>query len=69
MAYKLDADPEVQERVTHLNYLVVPDWYYRIKDGKYPTLIEAQRRGVPAAHFGTGLDAVTVWRVSRRWTP
>ena len=69
MAYKLDADPAVHGRLTHLNYLVVPDWYYTIKDGKYPTLVEAQRHAVPMAHFGTGPDAVTVWRVSDRWKP
>jgi hypothetical protein len=69
MAYKLDADPAVHERLTHLDYLVVPDWYYTIKDGKYPTLIEAQRHGVPVVHFGTGPDAVTVWHVSSRWKP
>ena len=69
MAYKLDADPAVHARLTHLDYLVVPDWYYTIKDGKYPTLIEAQHHAVPAAHFGTGPDAVTVWRVSSRWKP
>ena len=54
MAYKLDADPAVNARLTHVDYLVVPDWYFTIKDGKYPTLIEAQRHAVPAAHFGTG---------------
>jgi hypothetical protein len=69
MAYKLDADPAVHARLTHLDYLVVPDWYYAIKDGKYPTLVEAQRHAVPAAHFGTGPDAVTVWHVSSRWKP
>lgn len=69
MAYKLDADPAVHERLTHLDYLIVPDWYYTIKDGKYPTLIEAQEHAVPAAHFGTGSDAVTVWHVSSRWKP
>jgi Dolichyl-phosphate-mannose-protein mannosyltransferase len=69
MAYKLDADPAVHARLTHLDYLVVPDWYYTIKDGKYPTLIEAQHHAVPAAHFGAGPDAVTVWRVSGRWKP
>jgi hypothetical protein len=69
MAYKLDADPAVRERLTHLDYLVVPDWYYTITDGKYPTLIEAQRHAVPAARFGTGPDAVTVWHVSSRWEP
>ncbi len=69
MAYKLDADPAVHERLTHLDYLVVPDWYFTIKDGKYPTLIEAQSHAVPAAHFGTGPDAVTVWHVSSRWKP
>ena len=69
MAYKLDADPAVHERLTHLDYLVVPDWYYTIKDGKYPTLIEAQRHAVSTAHFGTGPDAVTIWHVSSRWKP
>jgi hypothetical protein len=69
MAYKLDADPAVNARLTHVDYLVVPDWYFTIKDGKYPTLIEAQRHAVPAAHFGTGPDAVTVWHVSSRWKP
>jgi hypothetical protein len=69
MAYKLDADPAVHARLTHLDYLVVPDWYFTITDGKYPTLIEAQRHAVPAARFGTGPDAVTVWHVSSRWKP
>jgi len=69
MAYKLDADPAVHARLTHLDYLVVPDWYYTITDGKYPTLIEAQRHAVPTARFGTGPDAVTVWHVSSRWKP
>lgn len=69
MAYKLDADPAVHQRLDHLDYLIVPDWYYSAQNAKYPTLIEAQKHAVPAAHFGTGPDAVTVWRVSSRWRP
>jgi hypothetical protein len=69
MAYKLDADPAVHDRLTRLNYLVVPDWYYTAQVGKYPTLIEARDHAVAEARFGTGPDAVTVWRVSRKWAP
>jgi hypothetical protein len=69
MAYKLDADPAVHQRLHELDYLVVPDWYYTAQSGKYPTLIEAQQHAVPAAHFGTGADAVTIWHVSDRWRP
>jgi hypothetical protein len=69
MAYKLDADPAVHQRLHELDYLVVPDWYYTAQNGKYPTLIEAQQHAVPVAHFGTGADAVTIWHVSYRWRP
>jgi Dolichyl-phosphate-mannose-protein mannosyltransferase len=69
MAYKLDADPAVHQRLHELDYLVVPDWYYTAQNGKYPTLIEAQQHAVPVAHFGTGADAVTIWHVSDRWRP
>jgi hypothetical protein len=69
MAYKLDADPAVHARLTRLDYLVVPDWYYSAQQDKYPTLLEARQHAVAEARFGTGPDAVTVWRVSRGWRP
>ena len=70
MAYKLDADPAVHAaaapaRLPRRARLVL----HRHRTAKYPTLIEAQQHAVPAAHFGTGPDAVTVWRVSSRWRP
>ena len=69
MAYKLDADPAVHDRLIRLDYLVVPDWYYTAQVGKYPTLIEARKHAIAEARFGEGPDAVTVWRVSRGWAP
>jgi hypothetical protein len=69
MAYKLDADPAVHDRLTRLDYLIVPDWYYTAQEDKYPTLLEARDHAVAEARFGTGPDAVTVWRVSRGWHP
>ena len=71
MAYKIDTDPAVQQELTHLDYLVVPNWYYTSSagDGKYPTLVEARNHAVPAAAFGEGPDGVTVWRVASVWNP
>jgi hypothetical protein len=69
MAYKLDADPAVHDRLVRLDYLVVPDWYYTAQNDKYPTLLEARDHAVAEAHFGTGPDAVTIWRVSGGWAP
>ena len=71
MAYKIDSDPAVQANLTHLDYLVVPNWYYTTSagDGKYPTLIEARKHAVPAASFGQGPDGVTVWHVASVWNP
>ena len=36
MAYKLDADPAVHARLTRLDYLVVPDWYYTAQEASTP---------------------------------
>ncbi|NYF59489.1 glycosyltransferase family 39 protein [Micromonospora purpureochromogenes] len=69
IVYKLDSDPAVQRSVTRIDYLVVPDWYYRTGDAaeKYPTLMEARKHAVPVASFGTGDDRVRVFRVSEHW--
>lgn len=69
IVYKLDTDPAVQESVKRIDYLVVPDWYYRTADAeeKYPTLMEARKHAVPVASFGTGDDRVQVFRVSEHW--
>jgi Dolichyl-phosphate-mannose-protein mannosyltransferase len=70
MAYKIDADPAVHGRIDHLDYVVIPDWSYTAaQTGKYPTLVEARRHGVPVARFGAGADGVTVWQISTRWRP
>lgn len=69
IVYKLDTDPAVQDSVSHIDYLVVPDWYYRTADAaeKYPTLVEARKHAVPVASFGAGDDRVQVYRVSAHW--
>jgi hypothetical protein len=71
IVYKLDTDPAVRENLTRIDYLVVPDWYYRTGDAaqKYPTLMEARKHAVPVATFGTGPDRVQIFRVSNRWSP
>jgi hypothetical protein len=69
--YKLDTDPAVRASLHRIDYLVLPDWYYRTPDGvsKYPTALEARKHAVPVASFGTGDDGVTVYRVSALWRP
>ncbi|WP_446219382.1 glycosyltransferase family 39 protein [Micromonospora sp. IBHARD004] len=69
IVYKLDTDPAVQRSVKRVDYLVLPDWYYRTADAeeKYPTLMEARKHAVPVASFGTGDDRVQVYRVSEHW--
>lgn len=69
IVYKLDTDPAVRRSLKRVDYLVVPDWYYRTGDAaeKYPTLMEARKHAVPVATFGTGDDRVQVYRVSERW--
>jgi len=71
IVYKLDTDPAVQAALTRIDYVVLPDWYFRTPDAasKYPTAAEARKHAVAAARFGTGADAVTVYRVSSRWAP
>ncbi|MFC4147609.1 glycosyltransferase family 39 protein [Micromonospora mangrovi] len=69
IVYKLDTDPAVRREVRRVDYLVVPDWYYRTADAaeKYPTLMEARKHAVPVASFGSGDDRVQVLRVSEHW--
>lgn len=71
IVYKLDTDPTVQASLTRIDYVVLPDWYFKTPDAasKYPTVVEARRHAVAAARFGSGDDAVTVYRVSSRWRP
>jgi hypothetical protein len=69
--YKLDTDPAVRASLHRIDYLVLPDWYYRTPDAvsKYPTALEARKHAVPVASFGSGDDGVTVYRVSALWRP
>jgi hypothetical protein len=71
IVYKLDTDPAVAASLHRIDYLVLPNWYYRTPDGvsKYPTVLEARKHAVPVASFGGGDDGVTVYRVSALWRP
>ncbi|HEX6686904.1 MAG TPA: hypothetical protein VF062_29325 [Candidatus Limnocylindrales bacterium] len=70
MADKLDHDPQVRETLTRIDYLVVPESYYRTSDpAAYPTLLRARDHAVEVAAFGTGSRAVHVYRVSWYWRP
>ena len=72
IVYKLDGDPAVHKRVKRIDYLVLPDYYYRTAagQGQYPTAIHARDHAVPAARFGSDpASAVTVYRVSAKWSP
>jgi hypothetical protein len=72
IVYKLDGDPAVHKRVTRINYLILPDYYYRTSagQGQYPTAIRARDHAVAVAHFGTDpSSAVTIYRVSSHWSP
>jgi hypothetical protein len=72
VVYKLDGDPAVHERVRRIDYLVLPDYYYRTSaaQGQYPTAIRARDHAVAVAHFGSDpTSAVTVYRVSSHWSP
>ena len=69
IVHKLDTDPAVAEDVDRIDYLIVPDWYYRDKDAVYPTLLEARKHAVQVAAFGEGDDGVRIFRVSRFWNP
>lgn len=71
IVYKLDTDPAVRATLERIDYVVLPDWYFGTPDAaaKYPTALEARRHAVAAARFGSGDDAVTVYRVSARWAP
>lgn len=72
IVYKLDGDPAVHKRVTRIDYLVLPDYYYRTAaaQGQYPTAVHARDHGVAVAHFGSDpTSAVTVYRVSPHWSP
>jgi hypothetical protein len=69
--YKLDTDPAVRDSLRRIDYLVLPNWYFKTPDSasKYPTAVEARKHAVTVATFGTGDDGVTVYRVSSRWRP
>jgi hypothetical protein len=72
IVYKLDGDPAVHKRVKRIDYLVLPDYYYRTAagQGQYPTAIHARDHAVPVARFGSDpSSAVTVYRVSAKWSP
>ncbi|MBV1854335.1 glycosyltransferase family 39 protein [Catellatospora tritici] len=70
MVYKLDTDPQVLRSLRRIDYLVVPDWYYTRGDqAAYPTLLRAREHAVEEASFGTGEDAVHIYRVSAYWRP
>ncbi len=71
IVYKLDTDPAVRDSLDRIDYLVLPNWYFKTPDSasKYPTAVEARKHAVTVATFGTGDDGVTVYRVSSRWRP
>ena len=71
LASKLDPDPAVAATLTRIDYLIVPNWYYIVDRAgtAYPTLLEAKKHAVAVAEFGSGDDGVTVYRVSRFWSP
>jgi hypothetical protein len=72
MVYKLDSDPAVRAEVTHVNYIAIPDSYFRKPDTatKVPTLVAARDHALPVAEFGGDTpDRVTVWRVASTWNP
>jgi hypothetical protein len=72
IVYKLDGDPAVHKQVTRIDYLVLPDYYYRTQaaQAQYPTAIRARDHAVAVAHFGSDpTSAVTIYRVSSRWSP
>jgi hypothetical protein len=71
IVYKVDTDPAVKETLDRIDYLVLPNWYYRTPAGagKYPTVMEAHKHAVPVASFGSGDDGVRIYRVSRYWQP
>jgi hypothetical protein len=72
IVYKLDGDPAVHKRVTRIDYLVLPDYYYRTPDAQaqYPTAVHARDHAVAVARFGSEpTSAVTVYRVSSHWSP
>ena len=71
IVYKLDTDPAVKASLHRIDYLVLPNWYFRTPDGasKYPTAVEARKHAVPVARFGSGDGGVTIYRVSSLWRP
>jgi len=70
MVYKLDHDPQVRQALTRIDYLAVPESYYRTPDpAAYPTLLRARDHAVEVAAFGTGDRAVHIYRVSSFWSP
>jgi hypothetical protein len=72
IVYKFDSDPTVNKGLHHIDYLVVPDFYYLTPSAKtqYPTVLAARDRAVAVAHFGSNdTHGITVYRVSAGWSP
>jgi hypothetical protein len=72
IVYKVDSDPAVNRALHHIDYLVLPDYYYKLPSApsQYPTVLAAKERAIAVAHFGTDLKSeVTIYRVSRAWSP
>ncbi|NUR73351.1 MAG: hypothetical protein HOU81_21240 [Hamadaea sp.] len=69
IAHKLDSDPSVKTAVDRIDYLIVPNWYYRSELGDIPTLGAARQHATVVASFGSGDDGVRVYRVDPKWRP
>lgn len=70
LVHKVDHDPQVRQGLTRIDYLAVPEAYYRNADpAAYPTLLRARHHSVEVAAFGTGDRAVHIYRVSSFWSP
>ena len=70
MVHKLDHDPQIRQGLTRIDYLAVPESYYRNADPTaYPTLLRARDHAVEVAAFGTGDRTVRIYRVSLFWSP
>lgn len=69
IAHKLDGDPAVRGRLERIDYIIVPNWYFRTETREIPTLAEAVEHATPVASFGRGDDGVRVFKVATTWHP